>query len=91
MWASTRIKTSSELDGSGGEKSANLDSREPTKDSKTPKPSNKAADHKNEGFLKSAWHKLTHQHDNIEPGKTEKETKPGQHEEDEPKKASGSG
>lgn len=51
--------------------------------------SKKAADHKNEGFLKSAWHRLTHQHDNLEPDngpETKKEEKS-----DEPKKASGSG
>ncbi len=64
--------------------------RAPTKDDKTSKPSNQAADHKNEGFLKSAWHKLTHQHDNLEPDKPEKETKAERQEEDEPKKASGS-
>lgn len=54
----------------------------------TKKPSNKASDHKNEGFLKSAWHKLTHQHDNLEP-----DDKPGSKKDDEepPKKASGSG
>jgi len=52
------------------------------------KPSNKASDHKNEGFLKSAWHKLTHQHDNLEP-----DDKPAEKKDDEepPKKASGSG
>jgi len=54
---------------------------------KSSKPSNKAADHKNEGFLKSAWHKLTHQHDDLEPEKPDTQ---GQKEEDEPKKASGS-
>lgn len=54
----------------------------------TKKPSNKASDHKNEGFLKSAWHKLTHQHDNLEP-----DDKASQKKDDEepPKKASGSG
>ncbi|KAK5102448.1 mdj1 protein precursor [Exophiala xenobiotica] len=52
------------------------------------KPSNKASDHKNEGFLKAAWHKLTHQHDNLEP-----DQKPAEKKDDEepPKKASGSG
>jgi len=50
--------------------------------------SNKDADHKNEGFLKSAWHRLTHQHDNLEPNNDKKnESKDDQ----EPKKASGSG
>lgn len=51
------------------------------------KPSDKASDHKNEGFLKSAWHKLTHQHDNLEPDDKKTESK----DDDEPKKASGSG
>ena len=44
--------------------------------------------HKNESFFKSAWHKLTHQHDNLpsdEPKSTDKSR------EEEPKKASGSG
>jgi molecular chaperone DnaJ len=65
----------------------------------SPSSSNKPSDHKNEGFLKSAWHKLTHQHDDPEPdnnindtkradGKNSKDT-PSQDEE--PKKASGSG
>ena len=64
-------------------------------------PSNKASDHKNEGFLKSAWHRLTHQHDNLEPdspakdeGKSDSEGKSdgkSNKDEEEPKKASGSG
>ncbi|KAF2094058.1 hypothetical protein NA57DRAFT_60706 [Rhizodiscina lignyota] len=47
----------------------------------------KEGDHKNESFLKNAWHTLTGQHDNIkdEPGKQNDEPK------EEPKKASGSG
>ena len=53
--------------------------------------SNKASDHKNEGFLKSAWHKLTHQHDNLEPDKAQKKDSKGDKEDEEPKKASGSG
>ncbi|KAL2433492.1 DnaJ-like protein 1, mitochondrial [Exophiala dermatitidis] len=57
-------------------------------DNKPSKPSNKAADHKNEGFFKSAWHKLTHQHDNLE---SEKDAKSQDKEDDEPRKASGSG
>jgi molecular chaperone DnaJ len=60
-------------------------------DNKLSRPSNKAADHKNEGFLKSAWHKLTHQHDNLEQGQDGKEGKSEPKEDDEPKKASGSG
>ncbi|KIW33094.1 chaperone DnaJ [Cladophialophora immunda] len=71
----------------------NLDKykQEPPKDNKASKPSNKAADHKNEGFLKSTWHRLTHQHDNLEPGKPGKEKEAEPQDEDEPKKASGSG
>lgn len=50
--------------------------------------SSKSAEaHKNEGFLKAAWHKLTHQHDNLSPEEPKAEEK-GQDEE--PKKASGS-
>ena len=58
---------------------------------------NKAEDHKNEGFLKSAWHRITHQHDNLKPEtpetpeKKKKEKTTGQPENDEPKKATGSG
>ena len=48
--------------------------------------------HKNEGFLKAAWHKLTHQHDNLPPEDSttarKAEDKAGQ---EESKKASGSG
>ena len=52
-------------------------------------PSSQSAEaHKNEGFLKAAWHKLTHQHDDIPPEEPKIEEK-GQ--EEEPKKASGSG
>lgn len=48
--------------------------------------------HKNEGFLKSAWHKMTGQHDHL--GKGEQEDQPASKpptEAEEPKKASGSG
>jgi molecular chaperone DnaJ len=67
-----------------------------TSDSSKPKPSNKAADHKNEGFLKSAWHRLTGEHDNLEPEKPEEKTsnekeKGKEKDDDEQKKASGSG
>ena len=46
--------------------------------------------HKNEGFLKSAWHRMTGQHDHIREAKPEAEEKSNE-EEEEPKKASGSG
>ncbi|EXJ57972.1 molecular chaperone DnaJ [Cladophialophora yegresii CBS 114405] len=67
------------------------DKQAPGNDSPASKPSEKRADHKNEGFLKSAWHKLTHQHDNLESDKPGKESKAEQHEDNEPEKASGSG
>ncbi|EXJ80652.1 molecular chaperone DnaJ [Capronia epimyces CBS 606.96] len=63
-------------------------------DNKPSKPSSKPADHKNEGFLKSAWHKLTHQHDNLDPeieGKQSKDGKSESKDDEVPKKASGSG
>lgn len=49
--------------------------------------------HKNESFLKSAWHRLTHQHDNLPPeeppaSSSKADEKP---ESEEPKKAAGSG
>ncbi|KAL9604329.1 MAG: hypothetical protein Q9179_001885 [Wetmoreana sp. 5 TL-2023] len=48
--------------------------------------------HKNEGFLKSAWHKLTHQHDDVStkpsPSQPDAESKG---EGEAPKKAAGSG
>jgi molecular chaperone DnaJ len=40
--------------------------------------------HKNEGFLKSAWHRLTHQHDHL------KENEDAKKQEEEDKKKSGS-
>lgn len=55
---------------------------------KSPPPDNDS--HKNEGFLKSAWHKLTHQHDQLEANSTS--SKPEEKENsEEPKKAAGSG
>lgn len=65
--------------------------------SKAADPSQNAAEteaesHKNEGFLKSAWHKLTHQHDNLAPDEAAEEPKGGEKpSEAEPKKATGSG
>lgn len=32
-------------------------------------------DHKDEGWLKSAWHRITHQHDNLEPEKVKEDKK----------------
>ena len=55
--------------------------------SSKPKAGQSAEDHKHEGFLKNMWHSMTGQHDQLE-GKKE-EGKDDQQEE--PKKASGSG
>ena len=55
---------------------------------KTP---NKAADHKNEGFLKSTWHKLTQQHDNLEQDQETANKENAGKEEEEPTKRAGSG
>ncbi|KAL8740180.1 MAG: hypothetical protein Q9190_007089 [Brigantiaea leucoxantha] len=53
----------------------------------------KSADsHKNEGFLKSAWHRLTHQHDQPPADQSESNNDAeAKTEVDEPKKAAGSG
>jgi molecular chaperone DnaJ len=47
--------------------------------------------HKNEGFLKSAWHNLTGQHKNINDLSKDDTSKPQEKKEDEKKTASGSG
>ncbi|KAK4691072.1 hypothetical protein P7C71_g5852, partial [Lecanoromycetidae sp. Uapishka_2] len=66
------------------------DSSSPSQGS--PFSSTSADSHKDEGFLKAAWHKLTHQHDNLPPEEASSgpKTEDKAHEE-EPKKASGSG
>ena len=46
--------------------------------------------HKNEGFLKSAWHRLTNQHSNLTDDPKAEEKK-AEKEDEEPKRASGSG
>lgn len=47
--------------------------------------------HRNEGFLKSAWHKLTQQHGNLPPEVPEEPAKGDDKvREEEPKKAAGS-
>lgn len=59
---------------------------------KTPT-SNKESDHQNEGFIKSTWHKITGQHDHLQAD-SPSDSKPVDAEkkdQDEPKKASGSG
>jgi molecular chaperone DnaJ len=52
--------------------------------------SKQASDHQNEGFLKSAWHKLTHQHDDLEKDNGSGKEK-AKEDEEEPKKGAGSG
>lgn len=50
-----------------------------------------AESHKGEGFLKSAWHKLTHQHDNVPPDQPATGLQTDEKSEtEEPKKAAGS-
>ena len=55
----------------------------------SPAPPDSKEAHKNEGFLKSAWHRLTHQHDNLTDEKAD--DKKTEKEDEEPKRASGSG
>lgn len=50
-----------------------------------------ADSHKNESFLKSAWHKLTHQNETNRSERQVIDHKPGEKTEDEPKKAASSG
>lgn len=83
MWTSTSSKASA----APRLIYTNLFNREPQ--DKTD--SNKASDHKNEGFLKSAWHRLTHQHDNLEPDQKPKDETKNNKDDEEPKTASGSG
>ena len=50
--------------------------------------------HKNEGFLKAAWHRMTGQHDHSNekpPDSKQQSEEKTNHEEEEPRKASGSG
>ena len=53
--------------------------------------SDDAEAHKNEGFLKSAWHRMTGQHDHLDQNQKAAESNNANGEEEEPKKASGSG
>ncbi|KAK4499244.1 hypothetical protein PRZ48_009757 [Zasmidium cellare] len=53
-------------------------------------PGSKDEDHKNEGFLKNLWHNISGQHDDLnQDGK--QQPKNNEQQDDEPKKASGSG
>lgn len=55
--------------------------------SSTDSPSNSKAAHENEGILKSIWHRVTHQHDNLTDDVKPEGKKVDQ---EKPKKASGS-
>ncbi|KAF2684579.1 hypothetical protein K458DRAFT_338771 [Lentithecium fluviatile CBS 122367] len=50
-----------------------------------------AENHKNEGFLRSAWHNLTGQHKNVNDEPKKDDSSKSEEKKDEPKKASGSG
>lgn len=64
----------------------------PTTEQGASESSASAESHKNEGFLKAAWHRLTHQHDDPPPGEAARDSKAANKaQEEEPKKASGSG
>lgn len=72
--------------GSGGSASKVPGESSKEADSKS---TSKQGDHQNEGWMKSAWHSLTGQHDSMkeEPGQAKQDEEP----KEEPKKASGSG
>jgi molecular chaperone DnaJ len=71
--------------------STDQSSETPLTSSTTPGSSKAADSHKGEGFLKSAWHKLTHQHDNLPPDEPKTGSKTDEKSEtEEPKKAAGS-
>lgn len=50
-----------------------------------------AKGHENEGWLKNAWHNITGQHDNLDQSKGQQKPKNSNEQDEEPKKASGSG
>lgn len=70
-----------------------MDSDSPSTTKDASETSGVAESHKNEGFLKAAWHKLTHhQHDNMPPEESAPHSKAADKpQEEEPKKASGLG
>ncbi|KAL8914530.1 MAG: hypothetical protein Q9171_000883 [Xanthocarpia ochracea] len=82
-----------ELGDKTAKRTMNVGSTRTSSDSSKPTTPPTAADsHKNEGFLKSAWHKLTHQHDESASGSSQSSTETGKKVEgEEPKKADGSG
>lgn len=73
---SSQASSSTKTDSSAGSRSSSKS------------PSSSEEDHKNEGFLKSFWHNLSGQHDDL---KKEEQGNKKQDEEEPPKKASGSG
>ena len=50
-----------------------------------------AQGHENEGWLKNAWHNITGQHDNLSQAKDQQKSQDSNEQDEEPKKASGSG
>ncbi|KAK3697971.1 mdj1 protein precursor [Vermiconidia calcicola] len=72
--------------------SSSSDSEASSTSSSNPKTS-KADEHKNEGFLRNMWHNVTgqHEHPNEQPKKSETNSSDTQPQDEEPKKASGSG
>jgi len=72
-------------------RSTDPSSETPSTSSNSPSFSTAAESHKGEGFLKSAWHKFTHQHDNLPPDEPATGSKTDEKSEtEEPKKAAGS-
>ncbi|KAL8659614.1 MAG: hypothetical protein Q9226_000319 [Calogaya cf. arnoldii] len=82
-----------ELGDKTAKRTMNVGSTRTSSDSSKPATPPASADfHKNEGFLKSAWHKLTHQHDESAPGSSQSSPEAEKKgETEEPKKAAGSG
>ena len=65
-----------------------MDSDSPTTEQDASVSSASAESHKNEGFLKAAWHRLTHQHDDPPPEEVAPDPKAANKaQEEEPKKA----
>ena len=56
-----------------------------------PSSSGSGKDHENEGWLKNAWHNITGQHDDIDQAKGQQKKSSEGEQDEEPKKASGSG
>lgn len=63
----------------------------PSDTGNAPSSSTAPEEHKNEGFLKNLWHNVTGQHDGMDGKTGQQPTKDTQQQDEEPKKASGSG